>query len=292
MNRRHYGFLALCALGLGLAACSTSGNSSNNNPLGGVTIIQPAAPTPTPVPTPSPTPAPSSTDVLTDSGFESGGFAAGWSKCSIPRVVVGSTASPLPTPFPTVAPGSVGAVIISASSPPFVESPNPSVTPAIHSGSYAALTYSGAGAATVYGGGPAGLNGVCQTFTVPTDAVLNMYVNEGASDTGLKYADQEADIVTSSGTVINLFQELYGLEPGGGGDWESRGPFALTAAPYNLTPGESVTIFAGSFDSDPSAKYGVYMFVDDVTVIGTVPAAGAVRKPAARQYFVQPPGRR
>lgn len=288
--------LGLFALGtLALGACSLSGNSAtNNNPLAGVTIVQPSPtvpPTPTPVPTPTPTPAPAATEALSDTGFESGAFGNGWTACSIPHAPpVGSTA----TPFPAVASGSVGAAIVSASSPPFqvAATPAPATTPAIYAGTFSALTFSGTGAQTAYpaaGGGktgPAGANGICQTFTVPTSAVLTMFVNEGGSDTGLKYADQEADIISSGGTNTNLFLELNDPPYAGtgtataGGTWVQRGPYNLTASPYNFTPGASVMLFIGSFDSDPAAKYGVYMFVDNVTVTGTTVAPAARLRPS------------
>jgi len=295
---------ALLALGaLTLAACSTGGNSSNSNPLSGISVVIPTAspvPTATPVPTASPTPAPNATQAIQDPGFESGAFGNGWTACSIPHVIPSSTA----TPFPVVAAGSIGAVVVSPSSSPFVAnetaSPEPQVTPAIHSGNNAALTYSGTQAQTVFpaaGGGktgPGGANGVCQTFTVPTNAVLTMFVNEGGSDTGLDFADQEADIIpqsgTGAGTSTPLFFELNdpnfsgGLVPAGNtgnpaavGTYVQKGPYALTAPPYNLTPGQSVQLFIGSFDSEPDAKFGVYMFVDDVTVTGTVPAPSSIR---------------
>ena len=298
MNQR-YGLLALCMPAIwALAACGVNGNSSSaNNPLAGVTIIKAppsAAPTATPVPTASPTPAPSATEALTDTGFESGGFSDGWTACSIPHVAPSSTASP----FAAVATGSIGAAIVSASSPPFqvAATPAPETTPAIDAGTYSAFTYAGTGAQTAYpsstGGktGLAGVNGICQTFTVPTAAVLTMEVNEGGSDTGLNYADQEADIVSSGGASTNVFFELndpvFAITSGApagttaGGTWVQRGPYNLTTAPFNLTPGQSVTLFIGSFDSDPGAKYGVYMFVDNVTVTGTTASPSSIKRVA------------
>ncbi len=294
MNLRY----GLFALGMfSLAACSLSGNgASNNNPLAGVTIVQPsptAPPTATPVPTPTPSPAPAATEALSDTTFASGGFTAGWTACSIPHAPpVGSTA----TPFPAVPAGSIGAAIVSPSSSPFQvttsPSPAPATTPAIYTGTYSALTFSGTGAQTVYEtngskAGLAGANGICQTFTVPTSAVLTMYVNEGGSDTGLKYADQEADLVSSSGVTTNLFLELNDPPNAGnsgytdsGGTWEERGPFNLTAAPYNFTPGQSLTLFIGAFDSDPSKYYGVYVFVGEATVTGTTTPASKRRRDA------------
>jgi hypothetical protein len=281
-----------CALfALAISGCSLSSNSSsNNNPLAGVTIIE-ATPAPaTPTPSPSPTPAPSQTQAIADGGFESGMFStSAWTACSIPHVAPSSTASPVAA----VATPAIGAVVVSASSPPFqvAASPAAATVPAIHSGTYAALTYSGTGAQTTYEPngtktGPAGDNGICQTFTLPTSGTLSMYVNEGDSDTGLKYADQEADIVSSTGTVTNLFYELNGAAyqtADAGGVYEERGPYALTAAPYNLTPGQTYTLFIGSYDSEPGAKYGVYMFVDDVSLIGTTTTSSASRHGATQR---------
>jgi hypothetical protein len=273
---RQYGFLAFCILAL--AACGTSSNGPSGNPLGGVTIIQPTAAPTTPAPTPTPTLAPNAVEALTDTGFESGGFSGGWTACSIPHVAPSSTAAP----GATVAPGSIGAAIVSAASAPFqvTATPSAATTPAVYGGTYSAFTFSGTGAQTAYesGGaktGPAGTNGICQTFTVPPNAVLTMYVNEGGSDSGLKYADQQADIISTGGVDTNLFYELDADSnpgtgtPATGGTWAIRGPYNLTSNPFNLTAGQSVTLFIGSYDSSPSAVYGVYMFVDDVTVIGT-----------------------
>jgi hypothetical protein len=282
------------ALGiLAVTACSLSGNSSqNNNPLSGVTIIQPTVTPVTPTPTPSPTPPPNAVEALTDTGFESGGLAAGWTACSIPHVIPSSTA----TPFPAVASGQpIGAAIVSATSPAFqvATSPSPAATPAIYAGTYAAFTYAGTGAETTYGGGTAGTNGVCQTFTVPENAMLSMYVNEGGSDYPIKYGDQQADIIATGGTDTNLFYELN--DPGdvadggtAGGTWVQKGPYALTAAPYNFAVGQSVTLFVGSFDNSPGAKYGVYMFVDNVTVTGISSGASLHRgsAPAAHERLL------
>ena len=301
---RRYGLLGTLALGLGLAACSTSANNAtSNNPLAGVTIIQ-STPTPvataTPIPTATPTPVPNAVEALNDTGFESGAFSStAWTACSIPHAVPSPSPGSSATPFPVVPSASIGAAIVSPSSSPFqvAATPAAATTPTVNSGTFAALTYSGTGAQTTYTNmgaktGPAGANGVCQTFTVPTSGVLSMYVNEGGSDTGLQYADQEADIISSSGTSTNLFYELNDPNYAGtngataGGTWVQKGPYNLTAAPYNLTVGQSYTLFAGSFDSDPGAKYGVYMFVDDVTLTGTAPASKA--RNAAPAFKLRP----
>jgi hypothetical protein len=292
-------FLALFALAL--AACSGGGSASNPLSLSGLTITTPS-PSPPPVVTPAPTASPN--NALKDGDFESGAFnaTAGWTACSIAHPNVTSTAAPSPTPFAAIGTAStVGALYASTTTAPFQGNPTPapSTTPAIFAGNFSALTYSGTLAQTVFEPapgtktGPAGANGICQTVVIPAGASLSMFVNEGGSDSGLGFADQEADIIPATGpgagTPIRLFLELNdsknagAAETGGtpagqtataGGTYLMKGPYALTAAPYNIAAGTSAQLFIGSFDSEPSTSFGVYMFVDDVNLTGSsVPAA-------------------
>jgi hypothetical protein len=290
--------LLLALFALALAACSSSGSAASTPfNLAGIVITTPSPTVATPAATSTPA------NALKDGGFESGTFSstAGWTACSIPHPGPISTAVPPPAPFAAVPAVNVGAVIVSATSPPFAvaKAPAPATTPSILAGNFAALTYSGTAAQTVFpiaGGGksgPGGANGICQTVTIPAGAQLSMFVNEGGSDTGLDFADQEADIIPTSGAnagvAIPLFLELNdpgfagssetGGTPAGqtstaGGTYLMKGPYALTAAPYNLAAGQSAQLFIGSFDSEPSASFGVYMFVDNVILTGpSVPTA-------------------
>jgi hypothetical protein len=278
--------LLLALFALALAACSSGGNAAASPfNLAGIVITTPS-PTPPPVVTPAPTATPG--NVLNDGGFESGTFSAtaGWTACSIAHPNAASTAVPSPTPFPVIAnAASIGAIIASASSAPFQGNPTPApaTTPAILTGKFAALTFSGTPAQTTFESVPGtksgtnGASGICQTVAIPAGAQLSMFVNEGGTDSGLSFADQEADIIpttgANAGVPIRLFAELN--EAGsGGGTYTMKGPYALTGAPYNLIAGQSVQLFIGSFDSSPSATFGVYMFVDNVILTGpSVPAA-------------------
>jgi hypothetical protein len=301
MPKRLGTLLALVALAL--AACSGGGGASNTSPinLSGVVITTPS-PSPAPVVTPAPTPTPG--NVLNDGGFESGTFSAtaGWTACSIAHPNVTSTAVPSPTPVPAIASAtSIGATIVSATSSSFQgdPTPGPSTTPALYAGHFSALTYAGTAAQTAFETVPgtktgiAGTNGICQTVAIPAGAQLSMFVNEGGTDSGLGFADQEADVIPTTGAnagiPIPLFLEFNApsnsgqAETGGtpsgqtsnsGGAYVMKGPYALTAAPYNFAAGQSVELFIGSFDSEPSASFGVYMFVDNVILTGPqVPTA-------------------
>jgi hypothetical protein len=302
--QKKFGVL-LAFFALALAACSGGGSTSNPLSLSGLVI---SSPSPTPVPTVAPTATATPNNALKDGDFESGAFnaTAGWSACSIAHPNVSSTAVPSPTPVPAIATAStIGAVYVSATSAPFQGNPTPmpSTTPAIFAGKFSALAYAGTGAQTVFENvmgtstGATGANGICQTVVVPASASLTMFVNEGGTDgwqfDGTDQADQEADIIpttgANAGSVIRLFAEdnnpkaLGNAEPGSvpsgetstaGGNYVEKGPYLLTAAPYNLTAGQTVQLFIGAFDSDPSTKFGVYLFVDDVNLTGpSVPAS-------------------
>jgi hypothetical protein len=293
--------MLLAFFALALAACSGGGSAGSPLSLPGLAITTPS---PSPVPTVTAAPTATPNNALKDGDFESGTFnaTAGWTACSIAHPNVTSTAVPSPTPFPAIGTAStIGALYASATTAPFQGNPTPapSTTPAIFAGKFAALTYAGTAAQTVFEPvpgtetGAAGANGICQTVTVPTGASLTMYVNEGGTDTGLGFADQEADVIpttgANAGAVIPLFLELndpkfagsaeVGGTPSGqtstaGGAYVQKGPYALTGAPYNLTVGQTVQLFIGSFDSEPSTTFGVYMFVDDVNLTGpSVPAS-------------------
>ena len=323
---------------IGIAACSTSGNSStSNNPLSGVTILtatptptpsprQTATPTPAPTATPTPSPTPSPTpigataapvtpsptpsptpmptvnpNVLVDGGFESEGAAdmtfSSWSKCSFIHPGTGATSSP----YPAVASGLVTGDIVSASDPSFLVGPTPAATPFAtvssqpNSGTYAALTYSGTYANTTafppgaaQASAKAGANGICQTFVVPTDAMLTFFVNEGSSDTDTAtgtYFDQEGDIfagASTTGTPVSVFLDKDTQNPKATttyvSGYQMKGPYALTASPFNFTPGQTVTLFLGTFESSSSNFYGAYAFFDDVAVSGTPLATTSVER--------------
>jgi len=238
--------------------------------------------------------------VLVDGGFEAEGAAnatfSSWTPCSYPHPVTGGT------PIPAIASG-ITTAVISASDPSFTvgkaSAPAATVTPAADSGTYAALTYTGTGAVTVTfppatgpaypsSGGypPSGASGICQTFVVPQNAVLTLDVNEGGYESKVAYGDQEAMLfpgtisALATATPITVFEELNTqYTTGYVASYVSRGPYALTAAPYNLAPGSTATLFVGTFDTEPGVTYGEYMFVDNVSVFGTpVTPSSAIRR--------------
>jgi hypothetical protein len=276
-------------------ATPTPTATATPTPVATATPTPVATATPTPLATATPTPAPTATNVLVDPGFETEGAAmafSAWTQCSYPHPVASGTA------VPALTTGITGA-LVSASSPTFTIGATPAppatplavVQPSAHGGTYAALTYTGTGAdSTVFppatvavkSNTAGGANGICQTFVVPENAELSVYVNEGG-DESTPYGDQEATLFAGSNlttaTPITVFQELNTqnsmTETNG---YVLRGPYAITAAPYGLAPGTVATLFLGTFDTEPSNKYGEYMMVDDASVVGIPEGAASVRR--------------
>ncbi len=212
--------------------------------------------------------------------------------------------NPPPTPYPSaapiaqVSPGLISSTIITTGSSTFVvgSTPNPAnspgaspqpyavITPTPYDGSYSALTFLGGDVAHVYGVGHTstkGANGICQTFVVPTNGVLSLYVNEGG-DEGFGSGDQEATLFVGGVTALNnpspipVFQD-DNIQPSpapAAGVWIQKGPYTLSTLNSALTPGTTVTLFLGSYTySTSSYKFSEYMFVDDVSVSG-IPLSG------------------
>jgi hypothetical protein len=201
-----------------------------------------------------------------------------------------------------VSPGLIDSTIIHSGSPTFDvgPTPNPSfspgaspqpyavITPSPYDGSYSALTFLGGDVAHTYGvnmTSTKGANGICQTFVVPTNGTLSLYVNEGG-DEGFGSGDQEATLfiggvsALASPSPIPVFQDdttqTAQASPGPytAGTWSIRGPYTLSSLNSGLTPGTTVTLFLGSYTYSTSTyKYSMYMFVDDVSVFG-IPYTG------------------
>jgi hypothetical protein len=211
----------------------------------------------TPSPAPTITPPPNSTNLIQDPGFETEGAAGayasnstGWTPCSDPQET--------PTPGATLAPA------------PTLQSA------VVHSGSYAALTGATLGV-TTSPHEPRGAQGICQTVTLSSTPYLTLWVEEGGND-GSAYIRQEATVLVNGGaTEVPLFQDYtctgkangQSFDNCTGSDqpiqWVQKGPYTTQLQPY---AGQTVTLFIGVWASaySSSKSYGVYMYVDDVTM--------------------------
>jgi hypothetical protein len=102
-----------------------------------------------------------------------------------------------------------------------------------------------------------GTKGICQTVTVPAAATLTFWVYEGTDDT-ITYVDQEADILSTSGTQI---AQLYS-EAKSTGAWVEKS-FSMSAY-----AGETVQLYFG-VKGNGYASDDVYEYLDDVSLTGT-----------------------
>jgi hypothetical protein len=134
-----------------------------------------------------------------------------------------------------------------------------------HSGSYSVLLGS---TATPEINGTAG---VCQTVTVPAAATLTFWVDEGTDDS-ISYVDQEADILSTSGTQL---AQLYAEAKSTGG-WVEKS-FSLSAY-----AGQTVQLYFG-VKGNGYAKDYVYAYLDDVSLSGSgaSPSPTPTAKPSA-----------
>uniref|UniRef100_E6Q5G9 Carbohydrate binding domain protein n=1 Tax=mine drainage metagenome TaxID=410659 RepID=E6Q5G9_9ZZZZ len=139
------------------------------------------------------------------------------------------------------------------------------VTSPVHSGSYS--EFSGSTSSPEVNG----YAGVCQQVTIPSNGVLTIWVNEGTNDS-LAYADQEADLLDSSGNVVDtIFSEAANTH-----GWVERS--------YNLSQyaGQSYWLFFGVYGNGWNSGY-IYQYVDDVSLTagGVTPSPSPSPVPTA-----------
>lgn len=120
-----------------------------------------------------------------------------------------------------------------------------------HSGTYSALI------GTTSKPEVNGTAGVCQTVTVPASGTLTFWVYEGTTDS-ISYVDQEADVESTSGTVLT---QLY-KEAASTNGWEEKS-FDLSSY-----AGQTVVLYFGVKGNGYSKDY-VYMYLDDVSLTGS-----------------------
>ncbi len=102
---------------------------------------------------------------------------------------------------------------------------------------------------------PKGDAGVCQAVTVPANGVLSFWVWQATNEVNTTYSYQEADLLNSSGTVLdNLYKTV-----GNGQAWK-----LLT---YNIASyaGQTVYLYFG-VHGDPGGGFYNEQFVDDVSL--------------------------
>ena len=140
-----------------------------------------------------------------------------------------------------------------------------------HGGSYDALV----GNLASNPGEESGLDGVCQTVTVPASGQLSVWVNEGTSEAFTSTADQEADLLDSNGNVITTLYSENGNTNG----------YVQKSFDLSSYAGQSVQLFFGIYGSGSSSDYN-YVYVDDVALAGAstptpAPSVGPTATPGS-----------
>jgi len=254
---------------------------------------------------PGTSPSPSSSPTIANGNFATGTLAP-WTPCSFARSGYSAPINPSPEPTSTAAqaagpyaaiPTATLAPLVTIATPP--PNLNPNVTATLPPlGSYVAFTGD-------QNGEFVGTQGICQSFTVnAAQPYLSFWAYEAGSEYKFAYADQEADILDSTGTTLQqtLFAELScfddpttlgttaytasGCEPssaatppvsGFGGtstftDWQ--GGYWVPRGPYNLSSyaGQTITLFIGVFlesNSAPPSHFWNGMWIGNVQMSAT-----------------------
>jgi hypothetical protein len=231
--------------------------------------------TPTPLATPS--------NVLADSGFESGVAApvgsavtaTGWTQCSITKSAAGAPAPSHAFSTFTPTPGSTpGAFIETAGTSVAVGSATPVPT-------QTTVPVTGGTHAAVFGGVFSNYNledykydGLCQLVTIPNNATATLNIFANGND-GKTYDDFVVDVLDTTGAYLgNLYDDGTAdpITATSSGDTKYRQVSIpnSTLAPY---AGQSVELFVGSWINAGSGTgatfYSTYYFVDDFLLLGT-----------------------
>jgi len=246
----------------------------------------------TPTPVPTPTPIPSYPNLIADGNFQTEGTngaftlnsSTGWTPCA--------NANPAETPSPR---------------PTSTMAPMPSIASALTGVSPAATPYAGVKYAALTGrvpgtgapDEPRGIQGICQAITIPSNPALWFEVLEGGNDagSGTYVIGQRASVIVggtlsvmadstpsdpyyevTGGTDVPLYQDYICTGQGTGQSynnctgtpvtpaWVEKGPYTTILQPYE---GQSAVLFIGvySHGGDSGNNYGVYTFIDNVSLV-------------------------
>lgn len=122
------------------------------------------------------------------------------------------------------------------------------------------------------GGEVSGDAGLCQQVTVPTNGVLNFYLQEISNESSTTYAYQEADLLDSNGYVVANFYTDHGNM--------SATSWALRSYDVRAYAGQTLWIYFGAHASSSSSSYYCYQYVDDVSWGGSgTPTPGPTPTP-------------
>ena len=230
-------------------------------------------------PNATPTPLAPPTNVIADSGFESGSAApygstvnaTGWTQCTISGLAPGATAPTRALSTFTPTPGSTpGASIVASGATVQVgtASPHATVTAVpVAGGSYTAEF---GGVFSSYNQEDLRYNGLCQIVNVPLNPALTFNILGNGND-GSTYDDFEIDVLNASNQYVANLYEDPNPSNSTQGDTSYRSILvpATTVAPY---AGKTVTLFVGLWvdagSASGSKSYGENYFLDNFSLVG------------------------
>lgn len=114
-----------------------------------------------------------------------------------------------------------------------------------------------------------GLHGVQQSVTIPSGGSLSFWYRGGSNDT-IQYADQEADLIDASGTVVDQCMKVLVTTT----TWTQQ------TCDVSAYAGQTLNVAFGVNDNGYSRAY-VYMYVDDVSLTGGGPTPTPSPTPTA-----------
>ncbi|HTA38078.1 MAG TPA: hypothetical protein VK760_03320 [Candidatus Acidoferrales bacterium] len=310
----------------GATATPTPGATATPTPGHTATPVPTSTPTPTATATPTPTvtatPTPAAT--ATPASIQNGNFATGmlapWTPCSFVHNSYSAPVNASPAPASTVAPVQTSAPTAAISNPGangnIVVTPPPNLNPNVVATAPPLGTY--VAQAGDFSSETKGASGICQTISPDaTNHYLSFWAYEGGTESSFKGADQEADILDSTGSTVQqtLFSELNCYynppsigtpsfpsskcepNPPGtatiayyqGGYWVQRGPYDLSA--YE---GQTVTLFLGVWDFFTDAgptSFGNGMLVGNVQLTSTNAFPASFRTAPHRPLVKRAPAR-
>ena len=232
-------------------------------------------------PNATPTPVATPTNVIADSGFESGVYApygstvssTGWTVCSVTQAAAGVSFPSNRYPYTTYTPlpGTTPAAVIDAAGttiPQGTKTPAPLTSVLAHSGTKAAVFGQ---LFNNYNAGDWLYNGLCQAIKMPQQPTLTMSILGTGTENSSTYFALDISVLDSTGKFLSELYDENSIATAPPGDSAYR---TVTVPTSSLQPyaGQNVQMFVGIWtkagSSSNSMVYSGYYFVDDFLLSG------------------------
>lgn len=232
-------------------------------------------------PNATPKPVATPTNVIADSGFESGTYATygspvtstGWTVCSVTQAATGSTFPSTRYPYSTYTPlpGTTPAAVIDTAGttiPQGTKTPAPITSVIANSGTHAAVFGQ---LFNNYNAGDWLYNGFCQAIKMPGNPTLSMAILGTGTENNSAYFALDISVLDATGKFLSEIYDENVIATAPPGDSTYR---TVTVPTTLLQPyvGQNVQMFVGIWtkagSSSNSMVYSGYYFVDDFILSG------------------------